>query len=796
MLIKNIHIIIVIAFSAFFSTNLVAQNFTLKGKIVDTKMQPVEYLYINLLKNDTLLITTTATDSLGLFNIQAPQGTYIISIEQFGENYFHQQVQLGDNLDLGQIIIKEKNFQLDEVKITMRKKLIERKVDRLVFNVENSLTSNGGDGIDILRNSPSVRVSNENISIIGKSGVHIMINNKLVSLSGNDLINYLKSIKAEEISKIEIITTPPANFDAEGNSGLINILLKTIPKDIGFSGSIHGSYTQSKYTSGSIGASLNYKNNKIQILSALTVGDGKSGPTLGNTFYYPEEKWETQSNRKDYYKYLSGRLGVEYTVNTKNRIGFQYLINLSEWNIDANENTYIQRQSNNFRLNTISRSESSGSSHSINTNFKHTFDTLGRELIVDLDYLNYDNNWERRFLTLQADSVSGQRNFSDLGIDIYSGKIHFNLPFSFGTIEAGGKASFTKNNSYIKLSPFTNNPSDATLPFEDNDFLYKENIQAIYTSFSRFIGERIEIKAGLRIENTQISFETNETHTNDRNSYTKLFPTFYLTYKLDEAKTNFLSLNYSRRIGRPNYIHLNPFRWYSNPYAYTEGNPALQPSFTDNIELSHTYGTLISSIYLSRINSGFGQVTITPIGTINQITRSENYYNGTQVGWSESFSFNPTAFWESYNQGFVYYSDTKAVIQGIHPSQSGFGAYLSTNNKFSINKNKTIALELNYWYQFPESFGLTSTNGYGQCDLGFNLKFLENKFTITGSVTDLFRTSKPKFTSYSNGVKQIYANYFDIQQFRIGLSYNFGGSKIKGHQRDTSNEEERKRTTI
>ncbi|WP_244918273.1 outer membrane beta-barrel family protein [Myroides odoratus] len=770
-----------------------AQDYAISGKIIDSTMRPKEYLYLNLLNSDASFYTAAVTDSLGQFNIQAPENLYIITIEQYGKTLLYRNVELRHNLNLGEIIIEEDNTQLDEINISIKKKIIERKVDRIVFNVEHSITSSSGDGMDILRQSPSIRVSDEKISIIGKNEIKIMVNNRLIPLSGNDLINYLKSIRAEDIAKVEIITTPPANFEAEGNSGLVNIILKSIPSDTGFNGRIHSSFTQSKYPSGTLGVSLNHTNKKIQILSALTIGDGITGPTLRNSFYYPDETWKTQSNRKDYYKYLSGRFGLDYKMSTNTNIGFQYLINLSEWDIDANETTFIQNKIKNSQLKTISNSDSKANSHSFNANFKHNFDSLGKELIIDLDYLNYKNDWNRNFTTLQENSSTGQNDISDLSIAVYSGKVHLSFPFSFGTLETGGKVSFATNDSYTILYPNTNNTS---LSFERNDFVFKENIQAIYTNFNKSIGERIELKVGLRIENTHTSFLTKETNNTNKNNYIKLFPTLYLTYKLNENHNQVLALNYSRRIGRPNYIQLNPFRWYSNPFVYTEGNPSLQPSFTDNIELSHTFGNLISSFYFSRIKAGFGQVTITPTDTQIQHTRSENYYNSTQVGLSESFSFNPFSFWQSYNQGFVYYSKSKATIQGINPEQNGFGAYLSTDNTFSLNAQKTIALALNYWYQLPESYGLASTNGYGQFDIGFSMKVLKEQLTITGNVTDIFGTNRPKSTSYSNNIKQIYNNYFDSQYFRIGVSYNFGKNKIKDLSRETSNTEERSRTTI
>lgn len=761
------------------------QQYILKGKVINQTKQPIEFIQISLLKNGQQVVGQTVTDSLGIFSFTADEGNYILIGEQFKHELLRTEIQLNSDKNLGLIKIKEA-LQLEGVTIQGRKKLFERKVDRVIFNVESSIMSNGGDGIDVLRNSPGIRVSNEDISIIGKSGVRIMVNNKLVRQSGNDLIAFLKNLKSEDIARIEVITTPPANYDAEGNSGLINIVLKSKKTD-GFSGRVSGPFTQSRYASGTVSSGIDYKNNRFTLSSSVSTGDGASGPILSNTIYFPDETWKSRMPRKDVYRYLNGRFGLEYELSKKSILGVQYLLSLSKWNIDAEEQTIISKSQSDNTLFTKSYSKSLSGSHSLNGYYRYLLDDYGKELNIDADYLSYNNNWDRSFTTQSSAPTVSQDNSSDVGINSYSLKSDLKLPYTFGTFETEGKVSFISNNSSTLFTPL--NISDIS----QNNFIYKENIQAAYLSFSKNIGERIKLKAGIRLENTQISSLTEESGEKEKTSYTKVFPSLYFIYQVDKEGNNVLGINYSRRIGRPNYTHLNPLRWYSNPYVYTEGNPLLRPSFTDNIEFSHTYGNLISTLFVTIVKSGFGQVTFTPQNSNLQITRSENYYNSTQYGWSESYSFKPLSFWESFNQAYLYYSDGNAIIDGINPQQKGFGAYVSSNNKFLINKRKTIAAEVNYWYQFPESFGLTSGNGYSQMDFGMSMKLLKEKLNITVNLADVFGTAKPKLTSYSNQIKQVYANYFDLQKFRIGLSYNFGGGKIKAKKRGTGNEEEKKR---
>ncbi|HFK5553662.1 TPA: outer membrane beta-barrel family protein [Elizabethkingia anophelis] len=386
--------------------------------------------------------------------------------------------------------------------------------------------------------------------------------------------------------------------------------------------------------------------------------------------------------RKDVYRYLNGRFGLEYELSKKSILGVQYLLSLSKWNIDAEEQTIISKSQTDNTLFTKSYSKSLSGSHSLNGYYRYLLDDYGKELNIDADYLSYNNNWDRSFTTQSSAPTVSKDNSSDVGINSYSLKSDLKLPYTFGTFETGGKVSFISNNSSTLFTPL--NISDIS----QNNFIYKENIQAAYLSFSKNIGERIKLKAGIRLENTQISSLTEESGEKEKTSYTKVFPSLYFTYQVDKEGNNVLGINYSRRIGRPNYTHLNPLRWYSNPYVYTEGNPLLRPSFTDNIEFSHTYGNLISTLFVTIVKSGFGQVTFTPQNSNLQITRSENYYNSTRYGWSESYSFKPLSFWESFNQAYLYYSDGNAILMVLIRNKKVLGHMFHRITSSLLTKEK------------------------------------------------------------------------------------------------------------
>ncbi|UPF07242.1 carboxypeptidase-like regulatory domain-containing protein, partial [Flavobacterium psychrophilum] len=228
---------------------------TISGQIKDKKNKPIEFLEIQLQNNDSIIVKSELTNVDGKFTILTEKGEYQLIIKQLGKVLQKQKITAKQDTYIGVIQIIETQQQLEEVIIASKKKLIERKVDRLIFNVENSISASGGDAIDALKITPSIRVQNDKITMIGKSGMSIMIDDKLIQLSGYDLVNFLKTISSDNIKNIEVITTPPAKYSAEGNSGLVNIKLKKAKKD-SWNATINSAYRQATYATRSIGGNF------------------------------------------------------------------------------------------------------------------------------------------------------------------------------------------------------------------------------------------------------------------------------------------------------------------------------------------------------------------------------------------------------------------------------------------------------------------------------------------------------------------------------------------------------------
>lgn len=699
------------------------------------------------------------------------------------------------NDSVGKILEKA----IQEIEIKAKKKLVERKIDRLVFNVENSTAASGGDAMDALRVTPGVKVINEKISIIGKSGISVMIDDRLMQLSGDDLANLLKTIPSDQIKNIEVITTPPAKYDAQGNGGLINIVLKKAKKN-SWNATVRSSYRQSTYPTGNLGADFSFQKNKVSIFSSINTGNGAKKNTDNNSFYYPEEKWENESPRKVENKFLTARLGLDYELTNKLSVGFQYLGSFSEMNIKENNTaSYIYDTQDDLKSYIISKAKSNEKPNLNQFNF-HTIyklDSLGKKISFDVDYFslrdkntrNYNgNSWNNNNV---PQSYFAAINNNNQDITNYSGKVDVELPLEWAKLTFGGKISQSKTNNNVIF--YDNSSGTPVLDFnQTNEFDFTENTQALYFSANRKFNEQWEANVGLRAENTQTKGYSKDLDQENNNTYFQFFPTAYLAYNPNDKHS--FNITFSRRINRPNYSQLNPFRIYDNPYSYTEGNPFLKPSYTSNFEFIYTYDNLESKIYYSYEKNGFEQLGILDSNT--KITRYFvlNFLKTYNIGLTENISFNPVKFWTTTNTFDINYTKSTSDTPVTLTSLNGWNTYLSTDNEFSLNSQKTLSFNVGYWISFPGVSGVDKVSTNQSLYAGLKFLMLDKKLQLSIIANDILKTQKPVYTSYSNGIKSTYRNYYDTQFFTISLSYKFGNHKLKVSKHNFGNQEEKNRT--
>jgi Outer membrane protein beta-barrel family len=780
-----------------FQNSVFAQN-TITGKLINQNNKPVELVEVQIQNKDSLIVKSELTDIEGKFKITIEKGNYLLLVKQFGGILNKQEIKVNQNINLGNIKITQTQQQLKEVVVSSKKKLIERKVDRLIFNVENSISATGGDAIDALRVTPGIRIQNDVINMIGKSGMAVMVDDKLIPLSRNDLINFLKTIKSDDIKSIEVITTPPAKYSAEGNSGIVNIKIKKAKRD-SWGGNFNSSYTRAEFDLASIGSVLNYQKNKITISSTINYNNGSIAPYQENYVYYQKVTWFETNEKRSFQNNLSGRFNFDYQLNPKTTIGMQYVgsknrpldLGLSNSKITNKITSQIDSL-----IVTPSYINSNKTIHSMNFYSLTKLDSVGKQIFFDADYFEYNSNIDNNFSSnyyfgngseipnrkLKANNISSQK------IKIYSSKIDMDLPLKWAKVSFGAKISSIKSNNQVAYYN-TYNPVPILDLTKSNTFNYSENTQSLYISGSKSLSKKWELQLGLRFENTQTVGVSETIEQTNKNNYIQLFPTIYATYTKNENSV--FSFNYNRRIDRPSYADLNPFRLYSTAFNYLEGNPFLQPYFTNNIEIAHSYKNLYSSLSYKNLTNGIDYITVVSPDTGIQIAKPNNFYTQNSIVLNENYTFSK---WKGYenNIGFNFlYTITSPKATTIVPEISNWTASFNSFNSFVINKKKSIKASLDFVYTSPSILGSYKLESYYFFDAGVRMAFLKKKIKMAINVVDIFRTNKLRYSQIVNNIQLTALDYSNPQNIRFSLSYNFGKS-FKIEEKNTSSNEDEK----
>lgn len=790
----------ILLFVAFLVHTVVfSQQFSVKGKVVNQSNQPVEFVFVSLLQKDSLIVQS-ATDSLGIFSIMANGGSYHLVLDQFGTEFLRKDITIDKDTDLKNLQVNE-SVQLEGLTITSKKKLIEQKVDRLVYNVENAVTATGGTALDALKSTPTVRVQNDNVSIVGKGQVMVMIDERIQRMSQEDMTVFLKSIPADNIKSIEVITTPPAKYDAEGNSGLINIKLKKA-KANSWNANIGASYTQRTYASENAQGLFTYNYNKLSFEASFNKGKEKLYTTSESRIFYNDGLWKENVANKSESDLLSVGFGLDYKLGTKWTTGVKYLGSFTDKTLS--NNPFITRYDNaeNTASSYIFSSVNAGNKPKMNSlNWYNSFalDSLNKNITVDMDYFNYrkedfrtfsGNELDRHRSTVPGTFFSATSNNLNK-IENYSGKIDVSLPYEWANISFGGKAYYANTDNNLVV--FDNETGIPVLNTnQSNKFNYKEYNQALYFSAGKKLGDKWETQLGIRMESTQTKGYSENLDQTNKTSYTKLFPTAYITYVPND--NNSFSLNYSRRIRRPDFDYLNPFVIRSSPYYYSEGNPYLKPSYIDNLEFSYIKNQKwVSSVYFSKV-SNFGQ-ELSIVDQSTNITRNAplNYADTYQVGLSSHYNFSSFEWWNSFTGFNVNYQNVQSKSE-FFQSIDGFNGYIYSNNDFILNKQKTVFVGMNYGLQLPGRYQIFNISTLNILDISVKLLAFNKNLSITLVGEDLLNAQKPLIEYYSNGIKNNVKSYSDTKAFRISLSYKFGNKATAPKQRSFGSEDEMGRT--
>lgn len=786
--------------SCLLISNALLAQYKVKGTIKDPQNKPVEQVSVQLtLLKDTLKKQGLNSEN-GEFSFQeVAAGTYGLKISRAGYQDSQLYLNLAGDTALA-LTLSPFTADLDEVQVTARKKMMDKKADRTIFNLSSSVTAQGGNVLSAVTKIPGVKVISNEVSIVGKGTVKVMINDKIVNISDENLTNYLAGFSASNIDKIEVITSPGANYDAAGNAGLINIITKTRQSE-GWSGTLQGSYKNvNKYSNGSLAGDINYHKNKWTAYANFNGSKSKElmGWIIGVD--YPDRNWSL--NDTGIYKIdnYSGTVGIDYAISDRSSIGASYNGGYREERGNDDVKNYMTSQSSG-KLDSINRSYAVynpiAKSNAFNLHYLTKLSEAGTKLSLDGDYFNFfrtdysDFRGWTQVPDMQApeENIILYYNTAKQNILIYTLKADLTLPTSFATWMIGSKLSFINNNSnalYYNVA----SGSKVYDSSKSNIYEYTENTQAYYINGTKKM-DKWTIQAGLRAEITKTTGHSYTLNQINQDNYFKLYPSALLSFEADDQ--NSFSATLSKRINRPSFWTLNPYRSLLTTYAYYDGNPALKPEYTHQIELAYAYKKLLNtSFYYSRTNNGFDNLTIGSMDT-NLVYRTPlNFLTTTKYGLSENISFSPFSWWESSNQFNLYYTKSKSEL-AIVKDLAGWGKYISTTNNFYFNKDKSFGGAINYWCQFPEVDHIGKSNTYSSLDLGLMYTTLNKKWTLALNATDLFKNSAPTFYTTVNGLKQSFDNFQLSRSIVFALTYKFGRDQIQSSNRASGNEDEKSR---
>jgi len=791
--------LLIVCMVLMLSNALIAQ-IKISGKVVNLDNNPLEYAEVILFSEKAVPLINRLTNEKGEFNIDYQKGIYKLEIRQFKQVLFTQNITLDTDFEIGTVTV-DATSTLGTVEISKKKELVERKIDRLVFNIENTISAVGGDALEALKITPGVLVRNESVTIVGKQSIRVLVDDKMLELSEGDLANFLRSIPADNIKNIEVITTPPAKYDAAGGSGLINIRLKKAQAD-SWSLSLGSSYLR-RYDEGESTMTSNfmYSKNKLSLSSSLNYRDG------GETFHYqddnvfPTELWNTKQRFNRDYKRLNAVLGIQYLATTNWNLGFQYIANFNKTHSNRNTRSSVYESNEDFPFNDIvsfTTADQKPDFNSINFFNEFKLDSNGKKIILNLDYFKYSNNDTRPYqgTSLMNNPYNIQYfkgiNDNTQSTNNYSGKIDVELPAKFANWSAGAKVSISNTandiaafNSGLVDVPITN------IPQTRHQFDYNEYIQAVYFSGHKKFRNNLEAQVGLRIESTQTKSYNGNLNQYLNTNYTKLFPTVNLSYTPTGNST--YRFSYGRRIARPNFSELNPNVTYITPFLTVEGNQVLRPYFIDNLEFIYSYKKLESKLYYSIENDVFNQIGLPDLNT-NQIRLIyKNIFNLKRYGFSETFTFDKIKWWNSNNLFNINYTTAKTIDLSAR-AVNGFTSFFNSNNDFNLNTSKTLTFNLGFEYYFLGAYGIDKIKPFSSTSFAIQYLLLNKDLRINLRANDIFKTDRYRFSSIVAGVHRSTNYYFDTRLVQLSVSYKFGSRKVNVSNRQTGNQEERSRT--
>jgi hypothetical protein len=780
---------------------------TISGIVKEkTTGDPIAYATVVLLQADSSYVTGGTTDEAGHFSLEtAEAGTYIVKLSFIGYESLYKTIKVDSDIDTGEFFLQEKSFGLKEVVVLGNRPLIEQKIDRLVVHVSGNMITSGLNISEVLREMPGLVVNEDGKITLNGRGVTVYIDGRPTNLPASLLINMLNGMQGDAVDRVELISNPSARYDARQSASIVNIRLKR-DVTLGLNGSVSASVGYTEYLPAyRTSLNLNYRSKKINIFGmyGFNYQPWNSDAEQIKNFHdgtpvtykqYAKMKLTTPAN--------TVRMGMDWFLSPKQTVGFLFNGTYSDRKLSISSNTDISRLGS-TAIDSVALSHIQGDDKSntqmYNLNYRLLTDTLGGELTADLDYGRINNhNWQNvqshYFEDIHAGSTrseefqyTGPRN-----IQIYSLKLDLTKPLSSKMqMEAGLKAGNTTTDNEIRYENLINNHWEPN-PNQSREFRYHEFISAAYFNVSyRF--NRLTTMLGVRAEYTRSKGESATADTAFTHTYLDLFPNVFFQYKINEAQN--LGLSYTRKINRPDFSLLDPFRVYVDPFTYLSGNPDLKPSYIHSVDMSYRLKRYSVNLAYMKIDDRFAQEMVQNIedhttGIINKnIGKHEIYslygFAPIQIAKWYILRINPGIQWEKSDSWY----------NGENFKNNYWTASGNIYNAFTILP--TLTANFNFFWQKAGWDGITSFRGSNLWQFNGRIEktFLEKRVSLSLSCNDIFSTYRHQAETKFQTIDQKSKQDSHPRLFLLTARYSFGSQKIRGaRNRQVGIEDEINRT--
>ena len=799
-----------------FSQNKIGK---ISGVVTDDLQKPLQSVSVSLLRSkDSALVKIAVTDKQGKYEFEnISEGRFMLSISSVGyKKSLGQPFEISSSnsiLNADPVRLSAEAKGMEAVTVISKKPFIETKIDKTVVNVDASPTSAGATALEVLEKSPGITVDNDgNISLRGKQGVIVMMDGKQTFLSAADLANLLRNMPASALDQVEIMTNPSSKYDAAGNSGIINIKTKK-GKNNGFNGSVMVGITSSFFKpekafymipKSQNSFNFNWRKNKINFFGNYNPNTFRGRNYLSLDSKFLDENMNVTGYNLTETRFKFGndnhtvKLGLDWYANKKDIFGivvsgFTFKGHPTPTSIADLTDANGQLES---RLASYIDNDLKFQNATLNLNWKHTFDSTGRELTADFDYVIYSNVSDMLLQTdyynssLQKTGNSFLKGHLPADIDIYTFKSDYTYPLKAGKIEAGIKTSYVRNNNLVDYQRLIGDKWEKDV-IRSNHFIYDENINAAYLNYSREI-KKWTLQAGLRVENTIAHGNQVVTKQTFKRDTTNLFPTAFISYKADAKNT--LTVAYGRRITRPNYQDLNPFTYFLDTLSYRQGNIYLRPQYTHNIDLTHSYnGKLITTLNFNTTDDIISQIVKPqPNSKIRYLT-VDNVASFTNLGISVTAPIAITKWWNSNLFTNVYNNHYKGVYDTFYIDFSYTSFTVNITNNFTFKKG--FSAELSGFYRHRALAGLTKMEPVYQIAIGLQKQIMKGKGTLRFNVRDPFAWQQFEGRNKYGLIDGGFLARPDVRQATLSFTWRFGknGQQNQPRRRNASSQDEQNR---